>query len=266
MTTTPAVQQCRRVAFKELPSLAGAVAAYGMGELMLGDWKTGGHADGIPRFEPDPALGTREEFAAAIRRCHELGVKVTLLVNLQPVSRKHEWYRSELHRFACEDRWGVVATEMGWGSGSHAYRRLRRRRAPREAGHERRGYAANPCGTDRGTGPMRRRRDSTCPTSSAGRWTSIPGPQDAGPRKLGRGDRVSPTGHRCVQPDPAGVQRVGRPGLGPAHDAPPAPPLKCPSRAPSGWRCRIAGRSQSWPSRTTSAASTRPCWRAAGFA
>ena len=116
MTTTPAFQQCRRVAFKELPALAHAVATYGVGELLLGDWKTGGHADGIPRFVPDPALGSREEFTEAIRRCHELGVKVTLLVNLQPVSRKHAWYQSELHRFACEDRWGVVATEMGWGS------------------------------------------------------------------------------------------------------------------------------------------------------
>ena len=47
-----------------------------------------------------------------------LGIKVTLFVNFQPVSQKHDWYRSQLHRFACRDRWGIVATQMGWGSAS----------------------------------------------------------------------------------------------------------------------------------------------------
>jgi hypothetical protein len=47
-----------------------------------------------------------------------MGVKVTVTVNVQPVSRTQEWYRSELHRFACQDRWGIVATQLGWGTGA----------------------------------------------------------------------------------------------------------------------------------------------------
>ena len=88
-----------------------------MHELLLTDWKIGGHDNGVPRFEPDPALGSRDEFVEAIQRCHEVGVYVTTRVNLQPVSRHSEWFRNELHSFASIDRWGIVATQLGWGHG-----------------------------------------------------------------------------------------------------------------------------------------------------
>ncbi|OHB79282.1 MAG: hypothetical protein A2V98_06525 [Planctomycetes bacterium RBG_16_64_12] len=110
MYRNAAFQECPRVPYKELPEWAGQAARHGVTALLLGDWKTGGHNDGIPRFEPDPQLGTREELARAIPLCHELGIRMAFLVDLRPVSQSSDWYRNELDECACRDRWGVVHT------------------------------------------------------------------------------------------------------------------------------------------------------------
>ena len=98
--------------FHELPRWAEAGARSGVKELLVLGWS---QADVVPRFEPDTRLGTRDELAAAVRRCHELGVSVTLDLRIPPVPIDHEWYRKELERYACRDRWGIITTRLGWG-------------------------------------------------------------------------------------------------------------------------------------------------------
>jgi hypothetical protein len=109
--------QCGRMPFNELPARAAASKKLGVDTLLLSDWKTGGHGDGIPRFEPDPALGGSEGLRDALAECRSLGVQALLRVNVQPVTRYSLWYQEELHRYATTDRWGVVFTVGGWGGG-----------------------------------------------------------------------------------------------------------------------------------------------------
>ncbi len=115
---TPVFQQCGAVPFKDLPAWARAGADAGARCLLLTDWKAGGHGNGIPRFEPEGRFGTREELAEAIRRCHDAGVKVMLVVNLQTATQLDDRYRTELHRYACVDRWGLVYSTPGPHVGS----------------------------------------------------------------------------------------------------------------------------------------------------
>lgn len=113
MWRTAAFQQCEAVPFKEIPRWAGQAAEAGVRSLLLNRWSTGGTGNAIPHFDPDPRLGTREEFVEAIRQCHALGVKVAVVVSLPPASQLDEAYRTEFHRYACEDRWGIPYTTMG---------------------------------------------------------------------------------------------------------------------------------------------------------
>lgn len=113
MWRTPAFQQCEAVPFKDLSRWARQASEAGVRSLLLTRWSGGGAGNTIPRFDPDPRLGTREEFAEAIRQCHALGVKVAVVVNLPPASQLDEAYRTEFHRYACEDRWGIPYTSLG---------------------------------------------------------------------------------------------------------------------------------------------------------
>ena len=110
---TPAFQQCDAAPFKEIPRWARSAVEAGVHSLLLNRWSTGGMGDAIPRFDPDPRLGTRNEFAEAIRQCHALGVQAAVVVNLPPVSQVAEVYRTEFHQYACQDRWGIPYTSLG---------------------------------------------------------------------------------------------------------------------------------------------------------
>ncbi len=113
MWRTSAFQQCDAVPFKDLPRWAKAAANAGVRSLLLNRWSAGGQGKAIPHFDPDPRLGTREEFAEAIRLCHALGVKVAVVVNLPPTSQLTSEFKAELNCYACQDRWGIPYTSMG---------------------------------------------------------------------------------------------------------------------------------------------------------
>ena len=110
MYRNAAFQECPRVRYEALQEWARHASRHGVRALLLSDWKIGGPSDGIPRFEPDPDLGSREELAHAIHQCRELGVSTTFLFDLSRVSQSSEWYQTELHKYACRDRWGIVPT------------------------------------------------------------------------------------------------------------------------------------------------------------
>ena len=41
-------------------------------------------------------------------------------INLQLVSQMSDWYRGELHQYACLDRWGTPYSQFGWTGGQTA--------------------------------------------------------------------------------------------------------------------------------------------------
>jgi hypothetical protein len=110
--------ECGAVPFRELPDRARKAAAGRVKSLLLTDWKAGGQGNGVPNFTIEPKLGTREELCDALRQCHELGVKVSLLVNLGPVSQRSSTYTNLWSRYVCQDRWGIPYTVVGWPEAS----------------------------------------------------------------------------------------------------------------------------------------------------
>ncbi len=115
---TAASAECGPVPFKELPDRARKAASAGVKSLLLTDWKAGGQENGTPDFTLEPKLGTQEEMREAVRQCHELGVKVSMLVNLGPVSQCSAAYTNLWSRYVCQDRWGIPYTVVGWREAS----------------------------------------------------------------------------------------------------------------------------------------------------
>lgn len=111
---TGAFVECGAVPFKELPNQARRAAAAGVKHLLLTDWKVGGQGSGIPEFTLEPKLGTPEGLRNAIDQCHQLGVMVSLLVNLGPVSQRSANDTNLWSRYVCQDRWGIPYTVVGW--------------------------------------------------------------------------------------------------------------------------------------------------------
>lgn len=107
---------------EEIPQLARDGLEYGITSLQIAGWQFGGHDNGYPYYEPDPRLGTWEELEAAIRACHELGVRVYFFVNIHVVNLDTEWYKTELKNYGWESESGDPYWIAGWGMGTLASR------------------------------------------------------------------------------------------------------------------------------------------------
>ncbi|NQT92851.1 MAG: hypothetical protein HQ559_08825 [Lentisphaerae bacterium] len=104
--------------FKKIAQVARDGLDYGVRSLMVSSWNLGGHDNLYPHYTPDPRLGTWDDLGSAIEECHDMGVKVYMFVNLQPVDIDNDWYREELHKYLARDKWGVPAAHAGWGMGT----------------------------------------------------------------------------------------------------------------------------------------------------
>jgi hypothetical protein len=113
---SPVARTLGRTPFGDLPGLAADAARAGMQALVLTDWTAGGRNNGVPSFEPDPALGGWSGLRDAARACRGLGVDLILEAAANPVSQRSELYRSALAAFRCVDRWGVPQSVYGWGA------------------------------------------------------------------------------------------------------------------------------------------------------
>lgn len=103
--------------YKDIPQLAADALEYGVKSFLISGWDRGGHDNLYPYYEPDPRLGTWEELADGIRKCHEMGVRVFFFVNLHPLDCTTDWYKNELYKYVTSDSWGVTYT-CGFGMGT----------------------------------------------------------------------------------------------------------------------------------------------------
>lgn len=103
--------------YADIPRWAQDARDYGVRAVLISGWDLGGHDSHYPHYEPDPRLGTWEELQEAVRRCHELGMKVLFFANFSPVDCATDWFARELHRYQSMNRWGVT-DRFGFGMGT----------------------------------------------------------------------------------------------------------------------------------------------------
>ena len=97
-----------RIRYADLPSYADECVKYGVKAIHLIGWNKGGQDRGNPSEDTDPALGTLQEFKQAIATMEEKGIRVILFAKFPWADMTTDWYKTELHRYAASDPYGVV--------------------------------------------------------------------------------------------------------------------------------------------------------------
>ena len=105
-----------RYRFADLPRFAADAKEAGINVIQVSGWHAGGVDCNYPRFsEPEPRLGTREEFARAIEECQKMGVAVLIWSNANQMNLETDWYEEELHRYAIRNPHGDPQMPLGYG-------------------------------------------------------------------------------------------------------------------------------------------------------
>jgi hypothetical protein len=105
-------------AYKDIPEWARDALEYGVRSVLLCGWDKGGHDADYPHYEPDPRLGNLADLKDAIDACHDMGMRVFLFVNIQPVDCTTDLYREDLYRYRSVGRWGHPRNTVGYGMGT----------------------------------------------------------------------------------------------------------------------------------------------------
>lgn len=100
--------------YKDLPEIARECKAQGIQAIQLTGWAFGGQDRGNPSHDTDDALGSREEFKAAIRECQAMGVKVILFTKWTWVDQAMPNYKTELEAHTAKNPWGYPYPAGGY--------------------------------------------------------------------------------------------------------------------------------------------------------
>ncbi|MDP7740770.1 MAG: DUF6259 domain-containing protein [Lentisphaeria bacterium] len=103
-----------RCRYTDLVRYAEAARRHGVTAIQLVGWTTGGQDRGNPSHDIDPRLGTREELAAAIAKCQELGVRIVLFSKFTWADQSQPWYREEGGRHVARDCYGNPYPASGY--------------------------------------------------------------------------------------------------------------------------------------------------------
>jgi hypothetical protein len=101
--------------FEDLPQLARDAKECGINVIQIDGWDVGGIDRGYPVYDPDPRLGTYEDFVNAVAACQAEGVRFLLFANVQSVNTETEVFREQLHKNAVRDAYGNIVSPIGWG-------------------------------------------------------------------------------------------------------------------------------------------------------
>ncbi|HMH34638.1 MAG TPA: DUF6259 domain-containing protein [Puia sp.] len=104
--------------FKELPKLAADAKKYGVTTFEILGWDKGGIDRGYPEYEPDPRLGTKEDFKNALSNIKKSGVHPLIFANIQWVDTDIPLYHDKLKKYETKGRWTDDLALSGWGEGT----------------------------------------------------------------------------------------------------------------------------------------------------
>ena len=75
--------------YRDIPALAAAAKESGLSHILLSGWHKDGFDCGFPMYVPDDELGTKAELVAGICAAREMGVHVTLYMNVRIHNRAY---------------------------------------------------------------------------------------------------------------------------------------------------------------------------------
>jgi len=104
--------------FNELPKLAADAKKYGITTFEILGWNIGGIDRGYPQYEPDPRLGTAEEFRDALAKMRAMGVHPLIFANVDVADTATPLFRDNLKQYAVDGLWAPDWTVLGWGEGT----------------------------------------------------------------------------------------------------------------------------------------------------
>ncbi len=104
--------------FSELPKLAADAKKYGITTFEILGWNIGGIDRGYPQYQPDPRLGTPEEFRDALAEMRALGVHPLIFTNVDVADTATPLFQNQLKQYAVEGRWATDRPLFGWGEGT----------------------------------------------------------------------------------------------------------------------------------------------------
>jgi hypothetical protein len=104
--------------FADLAGMAEDAKKYDVTTFELCGWDAGGIDRGYPDYRPDPELGSREEFRAALQAIRDQGVNPVVFANLQVADTATEHFRSELSKYVVSGRWADDIAMLGFGEGT----------------------------------------------------------------------------------------------------------------------------------------------------
>ncbi len=104
--------------FTDLPKLAADAKKYGITTFEILGWDIGGIDRGYPQYEPDPRLGTADEFKKALADIKAMGVHPLIFSNINVADTATQLFRTRLSKLAIQGRWGPDRPLFGWGEGT----------------------------------------------------------------------------------------------------------------------------------------------------
>jgi hypothetical protein len=103
--------------FADIEGMAVDARKYDVTAFELCGWDVGGIDRAYPDYRPDPALGTRDEFSAALASAKRAGVMPIVFANLQVADTATEQFR-DLRRYVLHARWAEDLILLGFGEGT----------------------------------------------------------------------------------------------------------------------------------------------------
>ena len=104
--------------FSELPKLAADAKKYGITTFEILGWDIGGIDRGYPQYQPDPRLGTPEEFRKALADVRALGVHPLIFSNVDVADTATPLFQNNLKQYAADGLWAPDWPLFGWGEGT----------------------------------------------------------------------------------------------------------------------------------------------------
>lgn len=104
--------------FDELPKMAADAKKYGITTFEILGWDIGGIDRGYPQYEPDPRMGSPEEFYKALGEMRAMGVHPLIFSNIQFADTATQIFKDKLQQYTVDGEWAPDWHVGGWGEGT----------------------------------------------------------------------------------------------------------------------------------------------------